>query len=456
MPEFINYLFNSQQFILQGDCYIGNPEVVGLHIVAASIIALSYYSIPITLTYFVRKSGDLSFNWILLLFSTFFLAGGTTCLLEVWTLWHPQYWLSGLFKAIAAATSLYISVQLVSLLPKSRNFPSLAVTNQKLEREILERQQAEEALRQSEERLRLALDAAQMGSWEWNFLTNHRTWSSRMEQLFGLEVGVFDGTYETFMACVHPEDRQDITQALNRAMLEQQDYHHQFRVVWSDGSIHWIEAKGKCFCNHRSQAVRMLGTCVDISDRILAQAALQKAKDELEFRVLERTQQLSFANAQLEIELLEHQRTQRRLQDQAQLLELAQDAIIAVDLNNVITFWNHGAQAMYGWTKAEALGKDLATLVQTQFPKPLPEIDGELFREGRWEGELIQTKRDGTNIIVSSRWAVERTIGSSPIEILKVNRDISDRKQALEALRESEAILRSFYDSAAMMMGIVE
>ena len=456
MSKFLNYLFNSQQFILQGDCYVGNPEMVELHIVAASIIALSYYSIPITLAYFVRKGGDFPFKWILLLFSTFSIAGGTTYLLEVWTLWHPQYWLSGFFNAIAAATSLYISVQLMSLLLKSRDFPSLAVTNQKLEREILERQQAEEALRQSEERLRLALDAAQMGSWEWNLLTNHRTWSSRMEQLFGLEVGVFDGTYETFMACVHLEDRQGIAQALNRALLEQQDYHHQFRVVWSDGSIHWIEAKGKCFCNQRGQPVRMLGTCVDISDRILAQAALQKAKDELEFRVLERTQQLSYANAELEIELLEHQRTQRRLQDLAQLLELAQDAIIAVDLNNVITFWNHGAQVMYGWTKAEALGKDLATLVQTQFPKPLAEIDGELFREGRWEGELIQTKRDGTNIVVSSRWAVERTIGSSPIEILKVNRDISARKQALEALRESEAILRSFYDSAAMMMGIVE
>lgn len=450
MLQFINYLFNSEQFILQGYCYVGNPEVVGLHIVIVAdlIIALSYYLIPITLTYFVRKGGDLPFKWIFLLFSTFFIAGGTTYLLEVWTLWHPYYWLSGFFKAIAAATSLYISVQFVSLLPKSRHFPSLAVTNQKLECEILERQQAEEALRQSEERLRLALDAAQLGSWEWNLLTNHRTWSSRMEQLFGLEVGVFDGTYETFMACVHPEDRQGITQALNRATLEQQDYHHQFRVVWSDGSIHWIEAKGKCFCDQRGQAVRMLGTCVDISDRILAQAALQKANDELEFRVLERTQQLSYANAELEIELLEHQRTQRRLQDQAQLLELAQDAIIAVDLNNVITFWNHGAQAMYGWPKAEALGKDLATLVQTQFPKPLPEIDGELFREGLWEGELIETKRDGTHIVVSSRWAVEREIGSSPIEILKVNRDISDRKRAEEALMASRARLAGILDIA--------
>ncbi len=580
MPELINSFFNPGQFILQGYCDVGKPELVGLHIVADSIIALAYYSISITLTYFVGKRGELPFNWIFLLFSTFFIAGGTTYLLEVWT-WHPQYWLSGFFKAIAAATSLYTAVQLVLLLPKALDFPSLAIVNQKLEREILERQQveaalrkskeqyrvcekrlrtildaepecvkvidtdgklvemnpaglamleaddisqvlgaaacqivtpphreswmalmerayqgesgslqleiiglkgkylwldthvvpirdeqnkitevlgitrditqqkqAEEALCQSEERLRLALDAANMGSWEWNLLTNHRTWSSGMEQLFGLEVGVFDGTYETFIGCVHPEDREGITQALNRAMLEQQDYHHQVRVVWPDGSIHWIEAKGKCFCNEKGQAVRMLGTCVDISDRILAQTALQKAKNELASRVLERTQQLTYANAQLESELLEHQRTQKQLQDQAQLLELAHDAIVTLDLNDTITFWNRGAEVMYGFSKAEALGKEIDTLLQTQFSKPLPEIEAELFEKGSWEGESIQTKRDGTQIVVSSRWVVQRDIGGRPIEVLEINRDISPRKQAEKALKASRARLAGILDIA--------
>ena len=130
-----------------------------------------------------------------------------------------------------------------------------------------EKQFVEEDLRRGEEQLRLALEAAHMGTWDWNLLTNQITWSSGHEHLFGLASGTFDGTFETFEACVYPEDLESINQAVNKARLERQDYHHEYRVVWSDGSIHWIEAKGKFFYNETGQAVRMLGTVMDISDR---------------------------------------------------------------------------------------------------------------------------------------------------------------------------------------------
>ena len=175
-------------------------------------------------------------------------------------------------------------------------------------------------------------------------------------------------------------------------------------------------------------------------------------KDELEFKVLERTKELSHVNAQLELDLLQHQRTQRQLQDQVKLLDLAHDAIIAVDLNNVITFWNHGAEEIYGWTKLEALGQQLNILLESQFPKPLPEINADLFGEGIWEGEVIQTKRDGTQIVVSSRWAVERAISGTPIAILKINRDITEYKRTEAALKESEAGFRTMADSAPVLL----
>jgi len=125
------------------------------------------------------------------------------------------------------------------------------------------------------QQLTLALSAAQMGIWDWDLLTNQITWSSGHEQLFGLAPGMFDGTYAAFEACVYPEDREAIALAVEQARLERQDYHHQFRVVWAEGSIHWIEAKGKFFYDGDGNAVRMLGTVMEISDRIAKESQLR-------------------------------------------------------------------------------------------------------------------------------------------------------------------------------------
>ncbi|CUR34452.1 putative Histidine kinase [Planktothrix tepida PCC 9214] len=118
------------------------------------------------------------------------------------------------------------------------------------------------------QQLTLALSAAQMGIWDWDLLTNQITWSRGHEQLFGLEPGTFNGTYEAFEACIYSEDRATIALAVEEARREKQkDYEHQFRVVWPDGSLHWIEAKGKFFYNTEGETLRMLGTVVEISDR---------------------------------------------------------------------------------------------------------------------------------------------------------------------------------------------
>ena len=166
--------------------------------------------------------------------------------------------------------------------------------------DISERKQTEQALRESEEQLRMALEAAQMGIWNWNLLTNQITWSSGHEQLFGMELGTFDGTYATFEARIHPEDLEALNQAVNHAIEERIDYHHEFRVVWSDQSVHWIEGKGRAFYNEAGQAIRMAGTVMDISkrqsalcDRQHSQQALQQQFEQqrLVMDMLERIRQ---------------------------------------------------------------------------------------------------------------------------------------------------------------------
>ncbi|WP_375474397.1 PP2C family protein-serine/threonine phosphatase [uncultured Nostoc sp.] len=113
-------------FIPHGHCYLWKPGLVSLHVISDALIALSYYSIPITLFYFVNKRKDLPFNWIFLLFSGFIVACGTTHIMEIWTLWFPTYWVSGLIKALTAIISVFTAVQLIPLVPQALALPSPA------------------------------------------------------------------------------------------------------------------------------------------------------------------------------------------------------------------------------------------------------------------------------------------------------------------------------------------
>ncbi|MDM9384785.1 ATP-binding protein [Chlorogloeopsis sp. ULAP01] len=154
--EFINNFFFSGNFIPHGHCYLWKPELVGLHILSDAIITLSYYSIPLTLLYFVRKREDIPFKSIFLLFGAFIISCGTTHIMEVWTLWHPDYWLSGGIKAFTALISFYTALTLIPLVPQALALPSpeqLEIANQALQEEITERKRVEQELRQYKEHL---------------------------------------------------------------------------------------------------------------------------------------------------------------------------------------------------------------------------------------------------------------------------------------------------------------
>jgi len=138
--------------------------------------------------------------------------------------------------------------------------------------------------------------------------------------------------------------------------------------------------------------------------------------------------ELTEARDHLQIEVAE--RTQ-----QASLLNLTHDTIFVRDMSNVITFWNRGAQELYGWTPEEAIGKRSHELLRTVFPAPLVDINNELQQTGRWEGELEHTKADGTRVVVSSRWALRRDEQERALAILETNNDITERKRREEEIQ---------------------
>lgn len=187
-----------------------------------------------------------------------------------------------------------------------------------------------------------------------------------------------------------------------------------------------------------------------------AETLLRRARDEQEGKVQERTADLKQANEKLQAEITERQRVQETLRQRADLLDLTHDTIFARDMNNVITYWNRGAEELYGWKSNEAVGRVTHELTQTIFPAPLEEINETLLSTDRWEGELIHTKRDGTKVVAASRWSLQRDEHDTPLAILETNNDISERRRAEEELRDSEEQWRAAFENNPTMYFMVD
>jgi len=150
--------------------------------------------------------------------------------------------------------------------------------------------------------------------------------------------------------------------------------------------------------------------------------------------------QLSSSWDSLVSDMLAHQAD--TLRHQANLLDLTYDTIMVTDMGGTIRSWNRGAERMYGWTKAEAEGRNAHDLLHTTFPSDVVDIECALVTMDRWEGELVQTCKDGSRIVVASRWALQRTTDSEPGAIMAINSDITAKKKAEEELVSYAETLR--------------
>jgi PAS domain S-box-containing protein len=147
---------------------------------------------------------------------------------------------------------------------------------------VLERRRAAEQVRRSEERLRFILEAAHVGTWDWNMLTGEVQWSENLERIHGLPPGTFGKTFERVLEDVHPEDRPRVEAAIARAVERREPYDVEYRLPRSDGSEVWVQGKGQVFCDPAGRPVRMAGVCMDVTDRKQAAEELRRAKEAAE------------------------------------------------------------------------------------------------------------------------------------------------------------------------------
>ncbi len=308
ISELWTNFFTSGSFIPHGHCYLWQTNLVGLHILSDAFIALAYYSIPATLYYFVRKRQDLPFDWIFLLFSAFIVACGTTHLIEIWTLWHPTYWLSGFVKAVTALISVITAVQLVPLVPQALALPSpaqleqanqelqtqiaerlrveeelrkyqnhleemvavrtneLTKTNEQLQQEILERQRILEILRQSEERYRYLAEAIPQLVWTTNPNGECDFFNQNWCEYTGLTLEQSLGS--GWLAALHPDDIKNADEVWSNAVKNSTIYNNEYRFKRaSDGSYRWQLARGLPLKDEQGIVVKWFGTCTDIHEQ---------------------------------------------------------------------------------------------------------------------------------------------------------------------------------------------